>query len=236
MHRAASACSTQRSLCALTEMCLVNGEGTTAVDTLGAVAVPSGTDRDAPERAQTMDRKQLRQRLQREIGAVLYEHILQRGHVHGMSRSSFRARCVSSARTTDKNRINPSEECHRDLKLMMRAATLLYGPRMAIAHDWWDTITFTPSVTRPGTLHPVRLLAQQVIPFENRARILLDHGPDLCVPDRFPLPSRFTISDKHERYVDGRHVLVVSGNESQSAALTLKAAGERVVTVLGVAR
>jgi phosphoribosylpyrophosphate synthetase len=140
-----------------------------------------------------------------------------------------------------KHRINPSEECQRDLKLMVLSATSLHGECMARAHGWWHTITFVSSATRPGTDHPVVLLAQQVVPFEDRARILLDHGPSIDASGRFPLPDRFIISENYKPDVAGHHVLVVddtwvSGDKAQSAALTLKAAGAATVTILCVAR
>lgn len=140
-----------------------------------------------------------------------------------------------------KNSINPSAECLRDLKLMVLGATYLHGECMARAYGWWDTVTFVSSADRPGIQHPVRELAEQVIPLEDRAKMLLGIGPQISDRVRFPLPERFTVSDRQRPNVEGRHVLVVddtwvSGSKSQSAALTLRAAGARAVTILCVAR
>lgn len=143
-----------------------------------------------------------------------------------------------------KNRINPSIECQRDLKLMILGATLLHGECIARAHGWWDVITFVSSETRPGTAHPVVELARQVVSRNEPEviRILLGIGPDIeAEPKRFPLPERFIVADQWRASVAGRHVLIVddtwvSGNKSQSAALALKAAGARAVTIICLAR
>jgi len=142
-----------------------------------------------------------------------------------------------------KNRIAPSAECLRDLKLMMLTATWLHGECIARAVGWWEVITFISSETRPGVLHPVVELAKQVTPFDLDAdKILLDIGPDIAAePRRYPLPGRFVVADTWKSQVQDRHVLVVddtwvSGDKGQSAALALKAAGARAVTVICVAR
>lgn len=140
-----------------------------------------------------------------------------------------------------KNSISPSAECLRDLKLMVLGATYLHGECMARAFGWWDTVTFVSSASRPGIEHPVRELAEQIIPLEDRAKLLLGIGPQIGAGGRFPLPDKFTISDQQLPNVEGRHVLVVddtwvSGSKSQSAALTLRAAGARAVTIFCVAR
>lgn len=140
-----------------------------------------------------------------------------------------------------KNRINPSLECLRDLKLMVLGATYLHGECMARAFGWWDTVTFVSSASRPGTQHPVVGLAEQVLPLEDRAKLLMGIGPQMAEGGRFPLPGRFTVSDLQRPNVEGCHVLVVddtwvSGDKSQSAALALRAAGARAVTILCLAR
>ncbi len=140
-----------------------------------------------------------------------------------------------------KQRINPSLECMRDLKLMVLGATYLHNECMARAFGPWDTVTFVSSTSRPGTNHPVVELAAQVIPLEDRAKLLLGIGPQIAESGRFPLPGRFTISDAQRPNVEDRHVLVVddtwvSGDKSQSAALALRGAGARAVTILCVAR
>jgi hypothetical protein len=142
-----------------------------------------------------------------------------------------------------KNRINPSEEVRRDLKLMILGGTYLHGECIARAFGWWEVITFVSSESRPGVAHPVVELAKQVAwDNMNPTKILLDIGPDITAePHRFPLPDRFMVAEKWRSHVQGRHVLVVddtwvSGDKGQSAALTLKAAGARAVTLVCVAR
>lgn len=142
-----------------------------------------------------------------------------------------------------KRPVNPSAECLRDLKLMMLGGTLLHGECIARAFGWWDTLTFVSSANRPGPRHPVVELARQVSDHRRHAsRILLDIGPDIdAEPQRFPLPHRFIVSKRWHPSVEDRHVLVVddtwvSGAKAQSAAIALKAAGARAVTVICVAR
>lgn len=142
-----------------------------------------------------------------------------------------------------KHRLQPSEECLRDLKLMMLTATSLHGECIARTVGWWEVVTFVPSADRVGVNHPVVELARQVARFELDAkRILLDVGPDIAAePQRWPLPDRFVVPPTWVSTVAGRHVLVVddtwvSGDKAQSAALALKAAGARVVTIICIAR
>lgn len=141
-----------------------------------------------------------------------------------------------------KNRIEPSAECMRDLKLMMRAATLLHSDCIARGFGPWDVVTFVSSESRPGLEHPVVELARQVASTDTTRRILLDVGPDIsAAPRRFPLPRRFTVPERWKRRVRDRHILVVddtwvSGDKGQSAALVLKEAGARAVTIVCVAR
>jgi hypothetical protein len=141
-----------------------------------------------------------------------------------------------------KNRINPSEEVRRDLKLMILGGTYLHGECIARAFGRWEVITFVSSQGRPGVAHPVVELAQQVVGSLNATKILLDIGPDIAAePRRFPLPSRFVVAEQWRPHVLDRHVLVVddtwvSGDKGQSAALALKAVGARAVTVMCLAR
>ena len=142
-----------------------------------------------------------------------------------------------------KHHLRPSVECQRDLKLMVRTATLLHGECIAQAVGWWDVLTFVPSASRPGAEHPVVDLARAVAPRNPEpARVLLDLGPDILTgPQRHPLPHRFAVSDRFLPKVAGRHVLLVddtwvSGDKPQSAALALRAAGARTVTILCIAR
>lgn len=142
-----------------------------------------------------------------------------------------------------KHPLRPSKECQRDLKLMMRMATLLHGECIARVVGWWDVLTFVPSASRPGIEHPVVGLARAVAPRDPEpARVLLDLGPDIsAAPKRRPLPHRFAVADQFVSTVVGRHVLVVddtwvSGDKPQSAALALRMAGARTVTIVCIAR
>jgi phosphoribosylpyrophosphate synthetase len=142
-----------------------------------------------------------------------------------------------------KHRIQPVEECRRDLKLMMLTATWLHGECIARTVGWWEVLTFTPSASRPGATHPVVELAKAVMPLKPEPEsVLLDLGPDIAAePKRWPLPHRFVISKQFAPKVAGRHVLVVddtwvSGDKPQSVALALKAAGARAVTIVCIAR
>ena len=142
-----------------------------------------------------------------------------------------------------KNLIQPVAECLRDLKLMMLTATWLHGGCISRTVGWWEVVTFVPSAKRPGTTHPVVELARQVAPFElDATRVLLDLGPDFANEStRWPMPARFTVPPQFVDPIADRHVLVVddtwvSGGKSQSAALALKAAGARAVTIICVAR
>ncbi|MBL8928275.1 MAG: hypothetical protein JNM77_18920 [Pseudonocardia sp.] len=145
--------------------------------------------------------------------------------------------------TQYKNRIQPSAECQRDLALMVRVATLLHGECIAATAGWWDVLTFVPSAGRPGVAHPVVDLARAVAPLNPApTKVLLDLGPDISSgPARYPLPHRFVVPEEYAPKVAGQHVLVVddtwvSGDKPQSAALALRAAGARTVTLLLVAR
>jgi hypothetical protein len=142
-----------------------------------------------------------------------------------------------------KNLINPSAECLRDLQLMMFGGTYLHGECIARAFGWWETVTFVSSQNRPGVAHPVVELAKQVAyDSPNIQRMLLDVGPSMeAEPRRSPLPGRFLVTDQWRPAVQGRHVLVVddtwvSGCKSQSAAIALKLAGARAVTIVCIAR
>jgi hypothetical protein len=142
-----------------------------------------------------------------------------------------------------KRRISPSLDNLRDLKLMMLGGTFLHGDCIAQAFGWWEAITFVSSASRPELEHPVVELAKQVVHHgRDPDRVLLGIGPDIdAAPSRFPLPHRFTVDEVRSERVADKHVLVVddtwvSGDKSQSAALALKAAGARAVTILCIAR
>lgn len=137
----------------------------------------------------------------------------------------------------------PAPKCVQDLNLMMLAGTWLHGACIARMVGWWQVVTFVPSADRPGPDHPVAGLARQVHSvYPNTAGILLGIGPGyFAEPHRFPRRDRFTAPATSIPAISGRHVLVVddtwvSGDKSQSAALTLKAAGAARVTVLCAAR
>jgi hypothetical protein len=89
-----------------------------------------------------------------------------------------------------KNRMNPSEEVRRDLKLMILGATYLHGECIARAFGWWEVITSVSSQNRTNVVHPVVELAEQVAwDNMNATKTLLDVGPDIAAePRRFPLP------------------------------------------------
>lgn len=142
-----------------------------------------------------------------------------------------------------KSCLQPSLENRQDLQLMIHTASSLHGTCIADAVGWWEALTFVPSAKRPGTQHPVVELAKRVAPSKAAvSKILLDIGPDISTePTRWPMISRFEVANPWRRKIAGRHVLVVddtwvSGGKSQSAAITLKAAGARAVTILCVAR
>lgn len=141
-----------------------------------------------------------------------------------------------------KSPVQPSEWCAGLLQFMIHAATAIHGPCIANAVGWWQVMTFVPSASRPGVDHPVVGLARQVFEHGNSVdRVLLVPTESITASDRYPRRDLFTLSPQHAEQVRGKHVLVVddtwvSGAKSQSAALTLKAAGATRVTVLCVAR
>jgi phosphoribosylpyrophosphate synthetase len=142
-----------------------------------------------------------------------------------------------------KSSRQPSLENRQDLQLMIHTASRLHGACIARVVGRWEALTFVPSASRPGICHPVVELAKQVVSSaSNIKKILLDNGPDISTePTRWPLTTRFEVADKWRKQVAGKHVLVVddtwvSGGKSQSAAIALKDAGARAVTILCVAR
>lgn len=143
-----------------------------------------------------------------------------------------------------KGTLASSDENRRDLKFLVLSAMRLHRHCIGTAVGRpWSAVTFVSSQRRPGVRHPVVELAQQVAAHDAAAvRLLLDPGPDIAAERREgPLPDRFVLAAQWRPQVRGRHVLVVddtwvSGTKSQSAAITLKAAGAAAVTVVCVAR
>lgn len=142
-----------------------------------------------------------------------------------------------------KHLTQPSAGCANDLRLMVHAATLLHAECVAKAvGSAWDTVTFVPSAARPGPTHPAVALARSVAGYHLKDRLLLTVGPEIgAPPTRRPMSTRFVVDPGSRPVVEDRHVLVVddtwvSGGKAQSAALALKAAGARAVTVLCVGR
>ncbi|WP_232668836.1 phosphoribosyltransferase [Pseudonocardia sp. TRM90224] len=137
-----------------------------------------------------------------------------------------------------------SADNKRDVKLLVLG--MMYLHRHCIsetAGEPWTGITFVPSQGRPGISHPVVELAQQASTWaDDEAKLLLDLGSNIGAPrGDGPLPDRFAVAEEWRSRVEGRHVLVVddtwvSGCKSQSAAITLKAAGATRVTILSAAR
>jgi predicted amidophosphoribosyltransferase len=137
----------------------------------------------------------------------------------------------------------PAPKCVQDLEFMTGTAAYLHGRCIAATVGMWQVVTFVSSAKRPGAAHPVAGLAQKVHNvYPSTTRLLLDIGPEFDAPPvRAPRPDRFVVPIAHRPLVAGKHVLVVddtwvSGDKAQSAALTLKAAGARCVTILCVTR
>lgn len=136
----------------------------------------------------------------------------------------------------------PARKCAEDMALMVRTATVLHSE--CLFQDTgspWDAVTFVPSARHPGREHPVAELARQVWPATPSQRLLLTPGPAVEDGTRSVRDDRFVVDDAFRHKVEDRHVLVVEdtwtrGSKSQSAALALRAAGARLITILCVAR
>jgi hypothetical protein len=138
---------------------------------------------------------------------------------------------------------SPAPRCAQDLELMAGAATYLHGPCIETTVGAWQAVTFVPSTTRRGPNPPIASIARRVHDvYPTRAKVGLALGPGIDAPRASgPRPDRFVVPAEYLSTVVDRHVLVVedtwvSGNKAQSAALALKAAGARCVTILCVTR
>ncbi|ALL79697.1 hypothetical protein AD006_31585 (plasmid) [Pseudonocardia sp. EC080610-09] len=133
----------------------------------------------------------------------------------------------------------------RDVKFLARGAAFLHrNCIIATVGRPWAAVTFVCSATRPGTQHPVSLLGDQVVIYDDPSvlKFQIKTGPSIEVDRRDgPLPDRFVIPDRWTDRVHGKHVLVVddtwvAGRNSQSVSIALKDAGASEVTVVCVAR
>jgi hypothetical protein len=138
---------------------------------------------------------------------------------------------------------SPAPGCARDLQLMAGAGTYLHGSCINATVGEWHTVTFVPSTTKPGGSTPISGIARAVHGVHSScAKVGLAIGPGGTAPrSTIPQPNRFFVPDEYVPQVTDKHVLViedtwVSGDKAQSAALALKAAGARRVTILCVTR
>jgi len=102
-------------------------------------------------------------------------------------------------------------QCVRDLRLTVRVAAAGHGACAAARFGPWEVLTFVPSARRPGTGHPVRELAEQVLgPRPYLGRVLLDIGPGFqSEPGRAVRWDGFAVPRSSASLVTGRHVLIV---------------------------
>jgi len=137
----------------------------------------------------------------------------------------------------------PATKSVDDLKLMVLGATVLHGSCLAVtAGEPWGAITFVPSENFPEGTHPLAQLARAAVGAntpDNRLTLAL--GPGIGLGGRSVRADRFSVPPEYCDRVRGRHVLLVedtwtTGSKAQSAAIALKAAGARYVTVLCLAR
>jgi hypothetical protein len=137
----------------------------------------------------------------------------------------------------------PVVESQQNLQLVVAVASAVHGACMQEpAERPWDSLTFVPSVSRPGPNHPVADLAHQVRKLRDPAlRFGLDLGPGSADTSRSVRADRFAVPAEYLDRVDGRHVLLLddtwtTGSKMQSAAVALRQAGATAVTGLCVAR
>ena len=137
----------------------------------------------------------------------------------------------------------PARRCVDDLALTLVAGTVLHRDCIAsVAGSPWQAVTFVPSARAQGSVHPAAQLARQVVEHGFPARpVGLQLGPSGDDGRREVLSDRFVVPDRWRDRVVDRHVVVVddawvSGSKAQSAALALRAAKARWVTVLCVGR
>lgn len=139
--------------------------------------------------------------------------------------------------------VPPAETCEQDMRLLVRAATVIHG-RCIAAVGWWDSVTFVPSTKRELAPHLQAAAGlAKMVRWNNAAdhRLVLERGPSAQGLARTIFPDRFVVPERYTDRVQGKHVLVVddtwtSGAKMQSAAMALKDAGARRVTALCVTR
>ncbi|WP_253813535.1 phosphoribosyltransferase [Nocardia amikacinitolerans] len=134
------------------------------------------------------------------------------------------------------------ERCRQNLRLVVKAAVALHRSCFAQhAGSHWDAITFVSSIQRTGRTHPLAELVDDILQAHpNTALFFLQPGPNVDA-GRQLVSDRFVVDEVDHDFVVDRHVLIlddtwVSGASAQGAAIAVKRAGAREVTVLCIAR
>ncbi|QLY30128.1 phosphoribosyltransferase [Nocardia huaxiensis] len=148
---------------------------------------------------------------------------------------------------------HPVRQCQQDLELMVSVAVGLHGGCLDNTPTGsWDSLTFVPSLERPGRSHPVTSLANAALagdpiavmagrtPQGSLEKFLLEPGPGANVKRRM-VPDRYRVPDMWRSAVAGKNVLIVddtwtTGASAQGAAVAVKQAGASSATVLCVDR
>ena len=177
-----------------------------------------------------------------EFGPRLADDVVILTYVRGRQASESIHQSAHTVRAYKQS--PPARKCAEDMALMVHAATVIHGECIEkTSGSAWSAVTFVPSRSRPGPIHPVAELARQVSRNNDaQNRLLLDVAAGFeTPPDRTVRADRFEVPSKYADRVNGRHVLLIddtwtSGAKVQSAAVALHDAGAKTVTALCVAR